>query len=124
EVQGQRFGESIRNGFIKDSSLFMNIQYVTQPFLEAVERGREKIKEIVLKTPLDDSGTLILPYKNHTQSIFYCIISNGQQDNWRYQVLMIMFTKGRKLEEFGLDLCITMDKQGLDVKEAIWKGFT
>lgn len=123
EIQGQQFGESIRKGFIKDSSPFMNIQYVTRPFLEAFEKGREKMKEIVLQTPLDESGTLILPYANHTQTIFYFIISSGDKNDWSYQLLMIMFTKGRKLDEFGLDLCITMDKQGMDVKEAIWKGF-
>lgn len=62
-----------------------NIQYVTSPFYKAYQQAGPKIKSVVLDTEFEDVGTLIIPWPNHTQTIFYALHTNGKKDNWEYE---------------------------------------
>lgn len=100
-----------------------NIQYVTKPFYEAYTRSQSKIKSVVTESVFEEAGTLIIPWQNHTQTIFYALRTNGDKDNWDYEVMIIMFTKSPHSEEFGLDLFVFLSKEDKDFRERIWKGF-
>lgn len=100
-----------------------NIQYVTAPFHQAYVKSQSKIKTVVMETVFEEAGTLIIPWKNHTQTIFYAIRTNGQKEQWDYEVLILMFTKSPHSEEFGLDLFVYLSKESSDFRERIWKGF-
>lgn len=108
-------------GFKKDWR--ENVQYVTRPFWDAYARSQSKIKTVVKETAFEEAGTLIIPWPNHTQTIFYALQSNGDKNNWNWEVLIMMFTKSPHFEKFGLDLFVYMSKEGSDFRERIWKGF-
>jgi hypothetical protein len=126
-VEEEKFKYSIRmavstSGFIE--SWKSNVQYVTRPFWDAYAKSQGKIKSVVQETEFEDAGTLIIPWKNHTQTIFYALRTNGKKgEEWDYEVLIQMFTKSPHHHEFGLDLFVYMAKQGEDFRERIWKGF-
>jgi len=109
-------------GFSKHFS--NNIQYITQPFYEAYKKSERKLKEVVLATELDDSGTFILQWPNHTQTIFYMVKSNGKKDDeWEYESFIAMFTKAKINDSFGLDVLVFLSKESRQHMEYIWKGF-
>jgi hypothetical protein len=114
--------QAIKSSGFKDDWL-NNIQYVTGPFYKAYQKSANKIKAVVTETEFEEAGTLILPWHNHTQTIFYALRTNGDKDNWEYEVLITMITKSPHSEEFGLDLFVYMAKEGSDFIERIWKGF-
>jgi hypothetical protein len=126
EKEAQDFGYSVLEAF-KNSGLSKefkkNIQYVTQPFYEAYHKSQIKIKEIVMKEKFDEAGTLIIPWPTHTQTIFYYINTDTEQEEWVYEIMMVMFTKSPKLKTPGLDLFVSVNKKDKSVKEFIWKGF-
>lgn len=109
------------SGFIE--SWKENIQYVTRPFYKAYQQSANKVKAIVTETAFEEAGTLIIPWPNHTQTIFYALQSNGDKEKWEYEVLIAMFTKSPHCESFGLDLFVYMSKEDGDFIERIWKGF-
>lgn len=100
-----------------------NIQYVTQPFYEAYCKARPKLKEVVFDTELYESGTIIIPWPNHTQTFFYYIKTNGKKDSWDYDVFLTLFTKHPKHDSFGLDVLIFLDKDKSEQMDIVWKGF-
>lgn len=108
-------------GFKKDWK--ENVQYVTRPFWDAYARSQSKIKTVVQETVFEEAGTLIIPWKDHTQTFFYALRTNGQKENWDYEVMIMLFTKSPHSEEFGLDLFIYLSKEAEDCRERIWKGF-
>lgn len=99
------------------------IQYVTQPFHEAYRKAHKKLKEVVLKTPFDDSGTLIFQWPNHIQTLFYRIKSSGNGSMEDLNCFMVMFTKTPKNDSYGLDLCISLSKDEKRFMDIVWKGF-
>jgi len=126
EQEDRQFGNSVINAF-KNSGMIKefkkNIQYVTQPFYEAYHRSHSKIREIVLKEKFHEAGTLIIPWPHHTQTIFYFISTNGDEENWVYKILYVMFTKTPKLDTPELGVFVTMNKEDMSFKDFIWKGF-
>lgn len=106
-----------------------NIQYITQPFYDAYRKAEPKLKEVVQSTEFDDSGTLLLRWQHHTQTIFYHIQSNGNKENWQYAVMIVLFTKAKINDSYGLDAFIYLSKEeeggkGGDVADYVWTGFT
>ena len=115
------------NQFAEDgfASYFnQKIQYITQPFYEAYRKAEPKLKEVVLKTAIDDSGTLIMQWPHHSQTIFYRIKSNGNGDTDGLDVFIVMFTKTPKNDSFGLDLAIYLNKEDKNIMDVVWKGFS
>jgi hypothetical protein len=101
-----------------------NIQYITQPFYEAYRRSESKLKEVVMTTEIDDSGTFIMQWPNHTQTIFYNIKTNGKKgDEWDYEVFICMFTKAKINDSFGLDVLVYLGKEEGQIMDFVWKGF-
>ncbi len=100
-----------------------NIQYITQPFYDAYWRSKSKLKDVVLNTPMDDSGTLILQWPHHTQTLFYKVKSNGDGNTDGLEAFIIMFTKTPKNDSFALDVAIWLSKQEHEIMDIIWKGF-
>ena len=122
----EEFKYSIRKAVLTSDfkeSWLNNIQYVTKPFHEAYSRSQSKIKSVVTETIFEEAGTLIIPWKNHTQTIFYALRTNGEKIDWDYEVMIIMFTKSPHSDEFGLDLFVYLSKEDKDFRERIWKGF-
>jgi hypothetical protein len=106
------------------SGLFSrNIQYITRPFYDAYRRATDKLKDIVLKTAMDDSGTLIFQWPNHTQTLFYRIKNLGTGDVDGIEAFILMFTKTPRNDSFALDVCIWLSKQDSEIMDIIWKGF-
>lgn len=99
------------------------IQYITQPFYDAYRRAENKLKEFALKEEIDDSGTLIIQHKEHTQTIFYRLKTKGEDSMEGLECFMVMFTKAPRNDSFGLDLSIYFDREGKQVMDIIWKGF-
>lgn len=112
---------TITSGF-KDAWL-NNVQYVTMPFHDAYARSGQKIKAVVQETAFDGAGTLIIPWKTHTQTIFYALDMNGKKDDWKYEAMILLFTKSPHSEEFGLDLFVYFSTYSNDYRDLIWKGF-
>lgn len=100
-----------------------NVQYITKPFYEAFVKSERKLKEVVLKTEVDESGTLIFQWPNHTQTMFYKIKSGGDGTATPIEAFIVMFTKTPKNDSFGLDLAVYLDKEGKEFMELVWKGF-
>lgn len=100
-----------------------NIQYITQPFYDAYRRSHNKLKEVVLKTPMDDSGTFILKWPHHTQTIFYKIKNAGDGSTHDLEAFIVMFTKTPQNDSFGLDVAIWLSKDEGELMDIIWKGF-
>jgi len=103
-----------------------NVQYITQPFYNAYLMAQDKLRKIALSVVIDDAGTLIIPWPNHTQTIFYRVKTNGKQgDEWLYEVFFIMFTKTPRNDSFALDVAIYLNKQGEDreAMDYVYKGF-
>lgn len=100
-----------------------NIQFVTQPFYEAYQRSRDKLKDVVQKTAFDDSGTLIIKWPEHTQTIFYMLKSNGMEADWDFEVMITMFTKATRNDSFGLDVMVYLGKEQKEMADYVWKGF-
>ena len=100
------------------------IQYITQPFYEAYWKSRDKLRDIVLTTEIDDSGTFIIKWPHHTQTIFYFIKSNGNPDDWEMEAFYCMFTKASCNDTFGLDVLIYIGKEFKEEANYVWKGFT
>ena len=106
------------------ASCFNDVKYVTKPFIEAYYKSRDKLKEIVLNTPIDDAGTLIIPWPNHTQTIFYRIKNSGDGGTKDLEAFIVMFTKTPQSDSFGLDIAFYLDIENKEGMDYIWKGFT
>lgn len=100
-----------------------NIQYITQPFYEAYRRSHSKLKDVVLKTPMDESGTFILKWPHHTQTIFYKIKNDGEGSTKGVEAFIIMFTKTPQNDSFGLDLSVWLSLNEGELMDIVWKGF-
>jgi len=110
-----------QNGF--SDCFSRNVQYITQPFYEAYRKAEKKLKEVVLKTEMDDAGTFILQWPEHTQTIFYRIKSSGSGDISGLEAFIVMFTKTPKNDSYGLDLCVYLDREDKQLMDVVWKGF-
>jgi len=100
-----------------------NIQYITQPFYEAYRKAEPKLKSVVLKTEMNDSGTFIIKWPNHTQTIFYRIKSHGNGDTDTIEAFIVMFTKAAKNDSYGLDLAIYLTMAENEIMDCVWNGF-
>lgn len=100
-----------------------NIQYVTQPFYDAYRLSEKKLKEVVKTTEIDDSGTLIIQWPQHTQTVFYMLRSNGNPDDWKFEVMICMFTKATSNDTHGLDVFVYLGKENKEIADYVWKGF-
>lgn len=101
---------------------FTNIQYVTQPFYEAYWKSRNKLKGVVLNTAMDDSGTLIIQWPTHTQTMFYKIKTPGDGTTDNMEAFLLLFTKHSKSDSFGLDVAVFLHPED-DLMEHVWQGF-
>lgn len=127
----KEFIDSLRKAFLNSpmrEHWLTNIQYVTVPFYEAYCKAAPKIKEMIPQTQFEEAGTLIIPWQGHVQTIFYGLLANGNKEDWQYEVMLIMFTKSRLTDEFGLDLFVYLPKKGDEAnadkyRELMWKGF-
>lgn len=99
------------------------VQYITMPFYDAFRRAEPKLKEVVLKTKIDESGTFIFQWPNHTQTIFYRIKAAGGGSAEGLEAMAVMFTKAAKNDSFALDLSAYIDKDNNQVMGIVWKGF-
>jgi hypothetical protein len=97
---------------------FKNIEYITQPFYDAYLRSRSKLKSAVLENPIQESGTFILQWPHHTQTIFYSINPKG------LEAFIVMFTKTSRNDSFALDVAIYLTPNDTLLMDIIWKGFT
>lgn len=125
EEKRQEFGRSIRVAFRKGSKgLFdQSIQYITQPFYRAYQAARNKLRDLYDKQQFEESGTLIIPWPRHTQTIFYFIKTSGSGENWKIQASVTMFTKSPRSDQFGLDLHFYLNDFTQEVQEFCWTGF-
>jgi len=115
------FGRSVIDGLIKSADLFKhNIQVVSEPFMEAYNKGKHKLADIFDKEEVSESGTLIWSFGSWTHTTFYSIQTNGIGDNWRCEYLIIQFSKHSKNDFKGIDVVVSeTDKER---KEFIWEG--
>jgi hypothetical protein len=123
----KQFIDSLREATLKNplrEQWLNNVQYVTVPFYEAYHKAAPKIKPMIQQTAFEEAGTLIIPWKGHTQTIFYGLLANGNKENWQYEVMLIMFTKSPHHDEFGLDLFVYLGyRNDANYRERLWKGF-
>lgn len=130
EEEARRFGMSIRQAYSgKGNSYKKNIQLITQPFYHAYRAASGKLKQTVLKESFEETGTLIIPWPNHTQTFFYLLRTNPKKNDdekWDFTIIMTLFTKSAKTGIFGLDLfiCTGYDDDGEAInKQILWDGF-
>jgi hypothetical protein len=100
-----------------------NVQFITQPFYEAYRKAEKKLREVVLETEIDDAGTFILQWPQHTQTIFYRIKSKGDGTTDNIEAFIVMFTKASRNDSYALDLSIYLTMEEHQMMDVIWKGF-
>lgn len=100
-----------------------NIQFVTTPFYEAYRKAANKLKDVVLKTQMNESGTLIFRHETHTQTMFYRINSIGDGTIDGLEAFIVMLTKHSKSDSFAVDLSIWLSKNKNELMDIVWKGF-
>lgn len=101
------------------------IQYITQPFYEAYRKSCAKLKDVVIKTEMNDSGTFIFQFEHHTQTMFYRIVNNGDGNIDNIEAFILLLTKHPKSDSYAVDLSVSLTKDGpkAEVMDIVWKGF-
>lgn len=97
-----KFKQSLIDGFKKPLVYFNEkVQYISEAFLLAYEKGRHKLADIFDKEPVTDAGTLIFNTKSSngilaTNTLFYTIQTKGTGDDWSYQLMLCIFQHSKQ----------------------------
>jgi hypothetical protein len=68
------------------------IQYISKPFMEAFYRATENNLLRLLNEPIEQCGTLIIPFPSPRQStIFYQLATSPAEEGWLLQCTIIVF---------------------------------
>lgn len=100
-----------------------NIQYVTSSFYEAYKKGRNKLRPICLKEPIEEEGVLIFNFERHTQTLFYRIQNGGSGEAKDINAMLIMFTAHSKSDSYALDLFGILSHNDEAFADYVWHGF-
>lgn len=121
EMENKRFGISVVQAIEKSADLFnKNIQYISQPFMEAYFKGKHKLANVFDKEELEKSGTFIWQGGSFTHTTFYYLKTWIQDGIWMADYSLVQFSKHAQNDFKALDVCISGD--GETEKTFIWKG--
>lgn len=121
EQEKQAFGRSLLIGLENSKELFGNkIQYVSQPFIEAYQKGKHKLVDVFDKEEMEEAGTFIWQAGSFTHTNFYYLKTTGTGDDWDAQYMFVQFSKHAKNDFKSVDVCVTTNKDS--DKTFIWKG--
>lgn len=117
--QDRAFGLSVMEGLRQSADLFKNnIQVVSEPFMEAYNKGKHKLADIFDKEEVCESGTLIWSFGSWTHTTFYSINTSGFNDDWKCEYLMIQFSKHSHNDFKSIDVCVSATEK--EEKTFIW----
>lgn len=121
EEDKKKFGRSLLEGVENASDMFGNkVQYVSQSFIEAYQKGKHKLADIFDKEEMEECGTFIWQLGSFTHTNFYSLKTWIEDGVWKADYVFIQFSKAAKNDFKSVDVCIS----GLgDVEKTfIWKG--
>jgi hypothetical protein len=121
EEEKKKFGNSLLLGLEKSKELFgNNIQYISQPFIEAYQKGKHKLVDVFDKEPMEEAGTFIWQAGSFTHTNFYYLKTYGEGDEWNAEYMFVQFSKHAQNNFKSVDVCVTTNKDS--DKTFIWKG--
>lgn len=121
QQEDRAFGRSVMEGLEDGKALFSGkIQYISQPFWEAYQKGKHKLAEVFDKEEMEEGGTFIWQFGSFTFTTFYYLKSYIHDNVWKADYMIIQFSKHSKNDYKGLDVCIS-GNDGVE-KTFIWKG--
>lgn len=86
-----RIWPNVREKFSK------KIQYITEPFYAAWEKGSHKLASVLDSEPIDESGAFIFrPSRDQTNTVFYIFKTTGKGDNWDMDATILFFNNSTK----------------------------
>lgn len=110
----QRVGLSVVNEFPKVAHLFKKkIQYISDPFYQAYNRGAYKMSKVLDSEPISESGTFISSSSpSETNTIFYSIHSEGKGDSFKINAVIFFFSKETKKDKPSLAIIVQRNDKG------------
>lgn len=110
----RRVGMSVVNEFPKVAHLFKEkIQYISDPFYQAYSRSVSKLASVLDNEPIDQSGTFISKSSpSETNTIFYSITSEGQEENFKLNAIIFFFSKETKKDKPTLAIIVQKNAKG------------
>lgn len=124
EAEQLAFAHSVKNAFVdlcgKDGELFKGkIRLLTRPFLEAYEKGKSKLSDVFDKEEFEETGVFLTQLGSFTNTYFYYLKTYRENDVWRVDWCLMVFTKSTHSELPGLDACLFETKEVR--KSFVWK---
>jgi len=91
----------INTEFTAMRSLFrQKIQYVCEPFYDALQKSRAKLVDVLAEEEIDQAGTFIMPLSGGgTSTIFYKVKTSVIQGEWKIDCVILQFNKTKQMPE-------------------------
>jgi hypothetical protein len=107
-------GLSIVQEFPKAAQYFKNkIQYISDPFHQAYEKGAGKLASVLDAEPIHESGTFISSSTpSETNTIFYHLKSEGTGADFKLNAIIFFFCKNTKMEKPSLAIIVQKNERG------------
>lgn len=121
EIEKKTFGRSVLVNLENHGHLFKDkIQYISQPFIEAYQKGKHKLADVFDKEEMDEHGTFIWQAGSFTHTNFYYVKSKIENGEWSADYMFLQFSKHAKNDFKSIDVCVS--GFGDVEKTFIWKG--
>lgn len=107
-------GISVVNEFPKVAHLFKErIQYISDPFYQAYNRGAYKMAKVLDSEPISESGTFISRSSpSETNTIFYSIHTEGKGESFKINAVIFFFSKETNREKPTLAIIVQRNNKG------------
>lgn len=94
--------------FFKDK-----VQYISDPFYQAYNRGMSKLASVIDSEEINESGTFISRSSpSETNTIFYHICTEGKDENFKIYGIVFFFTKHTSKDKPALAICVQRNNKG------------
>lgn len=121
EHEKQQFGNSVLSALKSNADLFnRKVQYVSESFFDAYEKGRHKLINIFYKEEIEESGTFVWSGGSFTHTTFYFLKTYTQDGIWKVDYMFLQFSKHSKNDFKNIDVCIAETDESF--REFIYKG--
>lgn len=110
----RQVGLSVVDQFPKVAHLFkQKIQYISDPFYQAYNRGAYKMAKVLDSEPISESGTFISRSSpSETNTIFYSIHTEGKGESFKINAVIFFFSKETTREKPTLAIIVQRNDKG------------
>jgi hypothetical protein len=89
------------------------VQYISDPFYQAYNRGVSKLASVIDAEDVNESGTFITRSSpSETNTIFYHLISEGKGSDFRLTSVIFFFTKHTSKDKPALAIIVQRNNKG------------